>query len=70
MQNKVRLTRLIQRLTQFDLSKMTGVSRGALSLIERDLVDPKPSTRKLIADALGRPISDVFPKEEVEPGEK
>lgn len=49
-------------LTVVDLARSTGLSERQISRIERGLQQPRRSTRKLLADALGMQLHDVWPQ--------
>jgi transcriptional regulator with XRE-family HTH domain len=49
---KLRLKRLQKRLSQWDLSKMTGIHQSRISLIERNYVIPRHDEVMKLAAAL------------------
>jgi len=58
--NRIRYYRLAQGLLQKDLAKAVGVSNGHLSHLERGTRNPSTATMALIAEALGKTVSEVF----------
>lgn len=73
---RLRLTRIVSQLTQYDLARRSRVSQTRLSMLERGIVSPSPEERAAIArvfcadpDAL---FQEVFPerlcKRDVEAG--
>lgn len=58
-------TRILQartqkNITQTELSKRTGLHSSYLSRIENRKLEPRPTTLRRIADALGVPLSELF----------
>jgi transcriptional regulator with XRE-family HTH domain len=51
--------RIESGVTQEDLAYEAAVSLGALSRLERGLVDPKWSTVQRVCEALGVPVAEV-----------
>lgn len=49
------------KLTQKELGKMVGMSQGNIGNIELGYGDPKISTCRKIADALGESVDVLFP---------
>jgi transcriptional regulator with XRE-family HTH domain len=47
-------------LTQKQLAKKVGVSRGLISLVELGIIHPYPSLRHRIAKVLGTREADLF----------
>lgn len=50
--NKVRIVRLQLEIRQNELARVSGLSKGTISLIERGLVEAKPKSRERLAEAL------------------
>ena len=50
---ELRLERLRQRLTQFDLWKKSGLKPYRVSLLENGIAEPKPQELKAWREALG-----------------
>jgi transcriptional regulator with XRE-family HTH domain len=46
------------------LAEKSGTTENAISLIESGKRQPRPSTMKKIADALGVPVEDILQDEE------
>jgi transcriptional regulator with XRE-family HTH domain len=51
--NNVRQLRTLAALTQEELAGRAGITATALSRIERDEAEPRPSTLRKLATALG-----------------
>jgi transcriptional regulator with XRE-family HTH domain len=51
--NNVRELRTLAALTQEELANRAGITATALSRIERDEAEPRPSTLRKLATALG-----------------
>lgn len=49
--------RLASRLNQSDLANLIGVSRQSISAYEQGEKSPEPTTMRMIANALGQPVS-------------
>ena len=61
MQNKIREIRKKKGLTQEELAKKAGVSRGWICSLENGYYTvTSTKTLKKIADALGKKVSDIF----------
>lgn len=56
----VRKIRLKQNMTLETLAKLSGISKGHLSKIERQERDPKLSTMVMIAKALNVDIEELY----------
>jgi len=66
----VKLTRLrhlreLAALTQSELAEKAGLTRAAMGRIETGVVNPRPSTIRRIADALGVRPQDLMDPETV-----
>ena len=59
--DKIRRLRDARALTQEELAKKVGITVAALSRIERNSAEPRPKTRRKLAEAL-----EVDPAELVE----
>ena len=57
----VRLERVKQGQTMFDIHRRTGINMARLSYIERRLVDPRPDEQDRIARALKMTPAELFP---------
>jgi len=54
-----RLARISRDMTQLALARATGLHPSRLSLIENNLVDPKPGEARRLNEALGEEIFQV-----------
>jgi transcriptional regulator with XRE-family HTH domain len=72
--NELKKIRLFdKKISQFELSRRSGVHPSRISLIENDLVVPTASERKKISEAIGMPPEEIFgeaPKSTVDPGQR
>jgi transcriptional regulator with XRE-family HTH domain len=57
---RVRSLREARQLSGIELARLSGVTPGAISQIERGRVQPSLTTLRAIADALGEPIFRFF----------
>lgn len=60
MKNRLKVIRAEQNLTQEALAGKAGISRVAISNIEKEKVVPSGYTIQRICNALGRKASDIF----------
>lgn len=61
MNNNLKVIREKANLTQEELARISGVSRGTISSIEREIdMDIKSSTLIALSKALGKQVSDIF----------
>lgn len=60
---KIKNLRLAQELTQEDLANRADLTKGFISLLERDLQSPSLDTLELILNALDTTASDFFAEE-------
>jgi putative transcriptional regulator len=58
--NRLRVARAERGLSQTELARAVGVSRQTISSIETGQYTPSALLALLIADALGKPVSDLF----------
>lgn len=58
--SRIRIARKNAQLTQYELSKLTRLSRSYIGDIEKDRYNPSVSTLKLIAKATNCPLSDLL----------
>ncbi|MEO7995269.1 MAG: helix-turn-helix domain-containing protein [bacterium] len=65
MPNHVKECRLKAHLSQEELAQSSGLARPTISKIERNECEPSDLSKQKIADALGFPLSEVFPPEHV-----
>ena len=64
MTNRVKDCRLKAHLSQEELAQTSGLARPTISKIERNECEPSDLSKQKIADALGFPLSEVFPPSE------
>jgi len=62
MISAMRQNRIFKKLTLDDLFLQTGINISRLSRIERKIFKPTEQEKKLIAIALKRPLSKIFPE--------
>jgi len=60
MANRLRETRLLKRITQFQLRILTDIHQSKISLIENGLIDPTQDEQKKLAKALGIKAEELF----------
>lgn len=60
--NLVRKARRDQERTQYQIAKDAEISQSTLSLVERGFIDPSKETKRKIARALNKKVSDLFSK--------
>lgn len=60
MNLNLKIARMKQGKTQYDLSYFTHIPQGQISLIETGVKQPTPEQAQRIADALQVNISDIF----------
>ena len=66
--DKIRAAMAAQRLTDEQLAEKIGVSRGTIGLLRAGKGNPRYSTLKSVADALGLSMQELFePRAEPEP---
>ena len=61
--NRIKHLRDARALTQDELAEKAGITVAALSRIERNNAEPRPTTRRKLAKALGVDPSELLPKE-------
>jgi transcriptional regulator with XRE-family HTH domain len=61
--DRIKHLRDARALTQDELAEMAGITVAALSRIERNNAEPRPTTRRKLAKALGVDPSELLPKE-------
>ena len=61
--DKLRRLRDARALTQEELAEKAGITVAALSRIERNNAEPRPTTRRKLARVLGVDPSELLPKE-------
>ena len=66
MNNRLRVIRAKNRVTQFQLRLMTGIYQSKLSMAENDLIDLTEGEKKKLAKALGVSVNEVWPSQGVE----
>lgn len=60
MKNRLKEFRELQGWSQPKLSLKSGVAQTTISAIERGMIIPSVQTAQRLADALNRPIDDLF----------
>jgi len=60
MGNKVRETRVVKRVSQFQLRLATGIHQSKISMIENGLIDPREDEKEKLAKALGVAVKEIF----------
>ena len=58
--NSLRVARAEKRLSQEDLAKLAGVTRQTISSIENGLYCPSALLAFVLANKLGKPVTDLF----------
>ena len=61
--DKMKRLRDARALTQEELAERAGITVAAVSRIERNNAEPRPTTRRKLARALGVDPSELLPKE-------
>ena len=61
--NKLKLTRLLRELPQWDVAAKVGMSQAQFSNIERGRVEVGPDLKIRIARALEAEVEEIFPEE-------
>jgi putative transcriptional regulator len=61
MENRLRVRRAEQDVTQLELAQKVGVSDSQISLMERGHIDPSPEMAARIADVLETTPEALFP---------
>jgi transcriptional regulator with XRE-family HTH domain len=56
----LKLARLKKGLSQWDVSKRTGVSQTMVSLYEREYLEPKSEHKVALAKLYGRKVKDLW----------
>jgi transcriptional regulator with XRE-family HTH domain len=56
----LKLARLKKGLSQWDVSKRTGVSQTMVSLYEREYLEPKSEHKEILAKLYGRRVRDFW----------
>lgn len=57
---KIKLLRMSQGLSQWELSRQSSMSQGRYSMIERGLIGPTPDERERLATILRAPTGTLF----------
>jgi len=58
--NKLKLTRLLQGISQLELERKSGIRQSTISVIERGYRGAKGYQKKRLAEALGISESELF----------
>jgi transcriptional regulator with XRE-family HTH domain len=61
--NRLRETRVVRRVTQFQLRVATGIHQSKISMVENGLVEPREDEKARLAKALGVRVEEIFPEE-------
>lgn len=61
MENRLRVRRAEQDVTQLELAQKIGISDSQISLMERGHIDPSPEMAAKIAKVLKTTVAAVFP---------
>lgn len=64
--SRVRAARRAQRLTIEEVARVTGLTKGFLSRVERDITSPSVSSLAAICDVLSIPVGALFERPEVQ----
>jgi len=64
--SRLRTARKAQHLTIDEVASITGLTKGFLSRVERDLTSPSVSTLIAICDVLSLPVGSLFERPEVQ----
>lgn len=65
VRNRVKLARVERGYTQQELADLIGVTRQTIGLIEAERYNPTIALCLRLAQALGKPLSDLFWTEEL-----
>lgn len=57
---RIKLLRLSRRLSQWEISRASGMSQGRYSMVERALIDPTDEERERLAQILHSSASTLF----------
>ena len=57
---KLRETRVVKRVTQFQLRIATGIHQSKISMIENGLIQPREDEKKRLAKALGVQVGEIW----------
>jgi len=60
MQNTIKVERAILNLTQYDLSKLIGVSRQTINSIEANRYVPSTVLALKLSELFNKPVNDFF----------
>ena len=60
LENRIRVARAEQRLSQEDLANLAGVTRQTISSIENGLYCPSALLAFVIAKKLSKPVTELF----------
>ena len=62
MNNRLKVIRAVQGVTQFKLYLKTKINAGKISLIENDLIQPSEAEKQKLSRALGVKPEEIFPE--------
>ena len=66
--NKLRETRVVKKISQFQLRVLTGIHQSKISMIENGLIPPRNDEAEKLARALGARVEELFPAEGIKEG--
>ena len=66
--NKLRETRVVKKISQFQLRVLTGIHQSKISMIENGLIQARDDERERLARALGVRPEELFPVEGMKEG--
>ena len=67
--NKLRETRVVKKISQFQLRVLTGIHQSKISMIENGLIPPRNDEAEKLARALGVRVEDLWNESTTKGGE-
>ena len=61
--NKLRETRVVRRVTQFQLRIATGIHQSKISMIENGLIEPREDEKRKLVKALGMGEDEIWKRD-------
>ena len=58
--NRLRELRVVKRITQFQLTLLTGIGQSKISMVENDLLSPTEDEKKRLAEVLGVKVRKIW----------
>ena len=58
--NPLKLARLEKGLSQWQVSRETGISQSTMSLYEQEYREPKPKHKEALANLYGKKVEDLW----------